>query len=40
MVETLILCSLDRAAGKCAMIQGLVWSGGTDWSPRSLPLAS
>ena len=32
-------CSLDRAAGESATIWGLVWSGGTDSSPRSLPLA-
>ena len=35
VVETLVLYSLDQAAGKCATIRGLVWSGGTDWSPRS-----
>ena len=40
MVEILVLYSLDRAAGECATIRGLVWSGGTNLSPRSLPLAS
>ena len=38
-IETLILCSLGRAVGECAMIWESVWSKDTGWIPILLLLA-